>query len=70
MCIEVELLDHHYRTEPVVVVVITVRIVEIEQAGIATIIPIAPAFEERIIRVREVRVLQLNPYILYIHKTI
>ena len=45
-----------HRAEPVVAVVVAIVVVEVEHAGIARIAVVAPAFEERIARVREVRV--------------
>ena len=46
----------NHRTEPVVAVVVAVVVVEVEHAGIARVVVVAPANEERIVRVREVRV--------------
>ena len=47
--------DEH-RAEAVVAVAIAIVVVEIEQTSIGTIIVVAPTFEHRIARVREVRV--------------
>jgi len=48
--------DTQHRTEPVVAVVVAIVVVEVEHAGIGRIVVVVPAFEERIARVREVRV--------------
>ena len=56
---------YQHRAEPVVVVRISVVVVERKCACIRAIIVIVPAFEERIVAVREVRVVQFNPYILF-----
>jgi len=54
-------LEREHRTERIVAVLIAIRIIEIEHTRIGSIIVIAPTFEERIGRVREVRVVQFNP---------
>ena len=50
-----------HRTEPIVVIAIPIIAVEIEQPCIGTIVPIASANRERIIKPDKVRVVQFNP---------
>ena len=50
-------------TEAIVAVRIAIVVVEIECSSVRTIVVIAPTFEERIVRVREVGVVRVNPYI-------
>ena len=47
----------HDNAETDVVVVIAVVVVEIEQTSIRAIVVIATTYEERIVRIREVRVI-------------
>ena len=47
----------HDNAETVVAVGIAIVVVEIEQTGIRAIVVIATTFEERIVRIREVRVI-------------
>ena len=49
-------LNAQNRAETVVAVVVAIVVVEVEHTSIAAIVVVAPAFEERIARVREVRV--------------
>ena len=50
-------------TEAIVAVRIAIVVVEIECSSVRTIVVIAPTFEERIVRIREVGVVRVNPYI-------
>ena len=61
LCVSKWLLARKSDTERIVGIACTIRIIEIEQTCIRTIIVIASTFEERITRVREVRVVQFNP---------
>ena len=53
-----------YRTETVVVVAIAIVVVEVEQTCIGTIIIVASAFENRVVRIHKVRIIQFYPYII------
>ena len=61
LCVSKWLLARKSDTERIVAVTITIIVIEIEQTCISIIIVIAPTFEERITRVREVGVVQFNP---------
>ena len=47
----------NHRTEAIVVVAVAIIVVEIEHASIGRIVVVAPAFEERIVALREGRVI-------------
>ena len=49
-----------HRAERIVVVIIAIVVVEIEHTCIRTIIVIAPTFEDRIARIREVSVVTVQ----------
>ena len=49
--------SYEHRTEPIPEIAIAIRAIEIEQTGIRTIVLIATTYEERIVRIREVRVI-------------
>ena len=53
------------RTETVVGVAITIVVIEVEQTCIGTIIIVASTFENRVIRVDKVRIIQFYPYIFF-----
>ena len=52
------------RTETVVGVSIAIVVGEVEQTCIGTIIIVASTFENRVIRVDKVRIIQFYPYII------
>lgn len=54
-----------YRTETVVVVAIAIVVVEVEQTCIRTIIIVASTFENRVVRIHKVRIIQFYPYIIF-----
>ena len=54
------------RTERIAAAIATGSIVEIEHAGISSIVVIAPTVEERPVRVRKVRVIALSLFLDYI----
>ena len=58
------LLHDQHRTETDVVIAVPVVTIEGKGTCISGITPIASAFEERISRVRKVRVVRFNPSIL------
>jgi hypothetical protein len=64
LCIEV--LEGKAHTEPVVVVRIAIVVVECEHACLVSIIVIASAFENRIAGGNKVRVVQFNPYEIWV----
>ena len=53
------------RTETVVGVAITIVVAQVEQTCIGTIIIVASAFENRVIRVDKIRIIQFYPYIFF-----
>ena len=53
--------SYEHRTEPIVVIAIAIRAVEIEQTGIGPIPIVTATIGERIVQPREVRVVQFNP---------
>ena len=53
------------RTETVVGVSIAIVVVEVEQTCIGTIIIVASTFENRVVRIHKVRIIQFYPYIIF-----
>ena len=52
------------RTETVVGVSIAIVVVEVEQTCIGTIIIVTSAFENRVVRIHKVRIIQFYSYII------
>ena len=53
------------RTETVVGVAITIVVAQVEQTCIGTIIIVASAFENRVVRIHKVRIIQFYSYIIF-----
>ena len=52
------------RTETVVTATFTIVVVEVEQTCIGPIVVVASMFENRVVRIHKVRIIQFYPYII------